>query len=168
MLQKHLIIKACCKRGRRIDCENQKDYANDLFTDCHHRDDRNPFLVPGGDDYPTSMESPRIIPLALGVVINLVADGAFHKASTTVKPFEESSFLVTDGVFRISRNPMYLGFVLVLIGIAVLLRALSPYVFILTFMILIQSMYITVEERMLAERFGARWQEYQRNTRRWL
>jgi len=109
-----------------------------------------------------------LVPLALGVIINLVADKAFHKANTTVKPFEESSALITQGVFRDSRNPMYLGFVLILIGIAVLMRSLTPYVVVLAFAILIDRMYITVEERMLAEKFGTEWEEYRQSTRRWL
>jgi len=83
-----------------------------------------------------------LVPLALGVIINLVADKAFHKANTTVKPFEESSALITQGVFRASRNPMYLGFVLILIGIAVLMRSLTPYVVVLAFAILIDRVYI--------------------------
>jgi len=109
-----------------------------------------------------------MIPLALGVTINLVADNAFHRANTTVKPFEESSALITSGAFRISRNPMYLGFVLILIGIAVLMRSLTPYLVIVAFAILLDRMYITVEERMLAEKFGPDWEAYKKKTRRWL
>jgi len=109
-----------------------------------------------------------IIPLALGVIINLIADRAFHKADTTVKPFKASIALITEGVFRMSRNPMYLGFVLVLIGIAVLMRSLTPYVIVLAFAILMDRMYIRVEERMLAEEFGTEWEGYKRSTRRWL
>ena len=109
-----------------------------------------------------------LIPLVLGVIINLIADQAFHKANTTVKPFDESTALIREGVFRISRNPMYLGFVLILIGIALLLRSLTPYVIVVAFAILMDRMYIRVEERMLAEEFGTEWEEYKRNTRRWL
>ncbi len=109
-----------------------------------------------------------MIPLVLGVIINLIADQAFHKANTTVKPFDESTALIREGVFRISRNPMYLGFVLILIGIALLLRSLTPYVIVVAFAILMDRMYIRVEERMLAEEFGTEWEEYKRNTRRWL
>jgi protein-S-isoprenylcysteine O-methyltransferase Ste14 len=63
---------------------------------------------------------------------------------------------------------MYLGFVLILIGIAVLMRSLTPYVIVLAFAILMDRMYIRIEERMLAEEFGAEWEEYKRSTRRWL
>jgi len=126
------------------------------------------FLFPVAMIIPVPWNLLGIIPLALGVTLDLVADGAFHKANTTVKPFEESSVLVTAGAFRISRNPMYLGFVFVLIGVAVLLRSLSPYVIIVGYVILIQTMFIKVEEYMLDEKFGARYQEYKRKTRRWL
>ena len=105
-------------------------------------------LVPGGMIIPRLWNLLGLIPLGLGVWINLAADGAFHKANTTVKPFEESSALVTSGAFRITRNPMYLGFVLILIGIAVLMRSLTPYFVIIAFAILIDRIYITVEERM--------------------
>jgi protein-S-isoprenylcysteine O-methyltransferase Ste14 len=109
-----------------------------------------------------------IIPLALGAILNLVADKAFQRANTTVKPFEESSVLITSGVFRISRNPMYLGFVLILIGIAVLGGSLTPYVVVLAFTVLMDKKFVAVEEQMLAEKFGVEWEAYKRNTRRWL
>lgn len=56
-----------------------------------------------------------LIPLVIGVALNLIADSAFRRAGTTVKPFQESSALLTDGVYGFSRHPMYLGFVLILI-----------------------------------------------------
>ena len=126
------------------------------------------FLFPGKLIIPPIWNLLGIIPVVLGVVINLVADGSFHKVKTAVRPFEESSVLVTDGFYRISRNPMYLGFVLTLIGIAILLRSLTPYLVILIFMVWIQRKLITAEEHMLAEKFGAQWQEYQHTVRRWL
>jgi len=109
-----------------------------------------------------------LIFIALGVMMNLIADKAFHQLHTTVKPFEESSVLVTSGVFQISRNPMYLGFVFILTGIAILLRSLSPYLVVSAFAFLIDRTYIKAEEGMLAEKFGARWEAYKAKTRRWL
>jgi protein-S-isoprenylcysteine O-methyltransferase Ste14 len=108
------------------------------------------------------------LPLAIGIMINLIADRAFHETATTVKPFEESSVLITDGIFRFSRNPMYLGFILMLTGIAFLLRSLFPFIIIPAFAMLITRTYITEEERMLENAFGPQWSAYKRNTRRWL
>lgn len=109
-----------------------------------------------------------LILIASGLMLNLSADKAFHMVHTTVRPFEESSNLVTNGVFRISRNPMYLGFVLILTGIAILLRTLSPYLVVFAFVAVIDMTFVKVEERMLAEKFGSSWKHYQSAVRRWL
>ena len=68
-----------------------------------------------------------LLPLGVGVLLNLNADQVFHQLPTTVKPFARSSTLVTQGVYQFSRNLMYLGFALILLGIAILLRSLVPY-----------------------------------------
>lgn len=68
-----------------------------------------------------------LLPLAGGIGLNLMADRALHQANSTVKPFEASTTLITSGVFQISRHPMYLGFVLILIGLAGLWGSLIPY-----------------------------------------
>ena len=106
--------------------------------------------------------------LVSGVMLNLIADNSFKRAETSVKPYQESSNLVTEGVYQISRNPMYLGMMLILIGVAVILRSLTPFLVIIPFAVLIDQTYIRVEERMLSEMFGAKWQAYKAKTRRWL
>ena len=126
------------------------------------------FLIPVKKLVPWPWNLLGILPLALGAVTNLLADQAFHKAGTTVKPFQESTFLITDGVFRISRNPMYLGFVLILIGIAILMGSISPILIILLFAILMDKIFIQVEEQMLAEKFAETWLDYRRQVRRWI
>ena len=126
------------------------------------------FLLPVVTVIPLPWNVIGIIPLALGIAINIVADSALHQASTTVKPFEESTALVTSGAYRISRHPMYLGFVLILIGVAILLGSLSPCVVILIFAALMDQIFIKVEERMLEARFGGEWQAYKLKIRRWI
>jgi protein-S-isoprenylcysteine O-methyltransferase Ste14 len=109
-----------------------------------------------------------LIPLILGIWINLSADRAFKLVKTTVKPFEESSVLIQDGVFRWSRNPMYLGFVGILLGISMLMRSLSPYIVIIVFVILIDLVFIRVEEEMLEAKFMEEWKAYQSKVRKWI
>lgn len=67
-----------------------------------------------------------MFPLIFGVALNISADRMFKQHKTTVKPFEESTSLVTDGVFRFSRNPMYLGMVLILSGVVLLAGSTTP------------------------------------------
>jgi len=107
-------------------------------------------------------------PIAAGVWLNLAADRAFKARGTTVKPFERSSALLTDGVFRISRNPIYLGMILILVGVAMLTESLSPFLVAAGFAAIIETRFIPVEERMLAETFGEAWTAYSGRTRRWL
>jgi protein-S-isoprenylcysteine O-methyltransferase Ste14 len=109
-----------------------------------------------------------LVPLVIGIAINLAADGALHKAGTTVKPFQESSALITGNVYGISRHPMYLGFVLLLMGAAILFGSLSPWVIIPIFIILMESLFIRVEERMLEVKFGIAWLGYKRKVRKWI
>jgi protein-S-isoprenylcysteine O-methyltransferase Ste14 len=109
-----------------------------------------------------------LIPLAIGVTLNLIADRDLRRVGTTVKPFQESHALVTDGVYGISRHPMYLGFVLILIGVAILLGSLTPWFVIPIFAVLMEVVFIQVEERMLGEKFGAAWLVYKKRVHRWI
>ena len=109
-----------------------------------------------------------ILPLILGIAISYAAEKQFHQAGTTVTPFEESSQLVTGGLYRFSRNPMYLGMALVLLGIAFLLGSLAPFVMLAIFIGWIEIQYIHPEEEMLSTQFGQDWLEYKARVRRWL
>jgi protein-S-isoprenylcysteine O-methyltransferase Ste14 len=126
------------------------------------------FLIPVIQVIPIPWNILGIIPMVGGVALNLIADGAFRRIKTTVKPFQESSTLVTSGPYRISRNPMYLGFALTLLGIAIILGTLAPFIVVLVFCILIERVFIRVEERMLGDKFGQAWLEYKARIRRWI
>jgi len=126
------------------------------------------FTFSGNKLIPLPWKLLGLVPLVIGVALNLIADGAFHKADTTVKPFQESAALLTDGVYRFSRHPMYLGFVLILIGAAILLGTLTPWAMIPIFVVLMEVVFIQVEERMLGEKFGPAWLAYKKKARRWI
>lgn len=126
------------------------------------------FVVPGPNVIGGLWRGLGFVPLAVGVWLNLAADGSFRRVNTTVKPYEESTALVREGAFRISRNPMYLGYVLILLGVALLMGSLTPWVVIPAFAVLMEIVFIRVEEAMLAETFGEGWTDYTRRTRRWI
>jgi protein-S-isoprenylcysteine O-methyltransferase Ste14 len=109
-----------------------------------------------------------VVAMLLGVVVNIVADNQFKRHKTTVKPFQRSSVLVTDGLFRVSRNPMYLGMVCSLIGLAVCLASLTPFVVIPLFAWWLTVAFILPEERNLADQFGETYNAYTTQVRRWL
>lgn len=126
------------------------------------------FLVPGMKIVSFPWNLWGLLPLGVGIGFNLAADGAFKKAKTTVKPFQESSALITHGVFRFSRHPMYLGFILILVGITILFGSLTPYAIIVIFGIFMDRYFITTEEKMMEEQFGDKWHEYRKSVRRWI
>jgi protein-S-isoprenylcysteine O-methyltransferase Ste14 len=103
-----------------------------------------------------------------GLAIAMIASNAFRRAGTPVVPFEPSTVLVTDGLFRYTRNPMYLGLVILLLGIAIALGTLSAFLPIPVFVWIIQKWFIEGEERFLEEIFGEDYLAYRRRVRRWL
>jgi protein-S-isoprenylcysteine O-methyltransferase Ste14 len=126
------------------------------------------FSLPGMGIIPRPWSLAGILLLALGITLTMIADDLIRKLHTTVKPFEESAVLVTSGPYRLSRNPMYLGFVLILTGTAILLGSLTPFLVIPVYAALIDRVFIQAEERMLTAKFGLAWQEYLTKTRRWI
>lgn len=103
-----------------------------------------------------------------GLSIVIVAARLFQIHETAIVPFEESSALVVNGIYRFTRNPMYLGMVIVLTGIATLLGTLTPFLPIPVFAILIQRLFIVKEEAILTETFGEQYREYRQSVRRWI
>lgn len=126
------------------------------------------FLFPGSMIISSPWNLLGLVPLVCGVVINLIADRAFRLAGTTVKPFEETNALITTGVYRISRHPMYLGFVLILIGLAALVRSLTTWIVIPVFIVVVDYIFIRMEEHMIETKFGRDWSEYKQKVRRWI
>jgi len=106
--------------------------------------------------------------IIFGGVINLWTDLLLKRKRTTVKPYENPTYLITSGPFRISRNPSYLGFAAILLGVAInhgtLITFLSP----ITFFILMELMFIPFEEKNLERAFGKEYIEYKNQIRRWL
>jgi protein-S-isoprenylcysteine O-methyltransferase Ste14 len=92
----------------------------------------------------------------------------FSKAGTPVVPFERSTALVTDGSYRLTRNPMYVGMVMILAGIALLLGTVGPWLPIPLFVWVMRSSFIIREERFLEELFGQQYLAYKSRVRRWL
>lgn len=91
----------------------------------------------------------------------------FTRARTTVHPFHEASTLVTDGPFRFSRNPIYLGFTTATIGVALTAASWWP-VFVLPVIGWVMEGIIVWEERMLSRVFGPAYEAFSRRTRRWI
>ncbi len=109
-----------------------------------------------------------VVPLLGGVALNLMADKSFKVCGTSVKPLEESTFLVTTGAFHLSRHPMYLGFVLILLGAAVLSGSTTPFLVVIVFIVFMDTVFVRFEETKLVQTFGDAWLDYTARVRRWI
>ena len=126
------------------------------------------FLLPSLRVIPLPWNLLGFLPLACGIWIASVAERAFLAARTTLNPDGKPSTLVMNGPFRISRNPMYLGFLLVLIGVAVLLGNALQLLVALAFLVWMERGFILKEEHALESEFGQAWLEYRARVRRWI
>lgn len=106
--------------------------------------------------------------LLLGLALLVFAGGLFKQADTDLIPFREVRALVTSGVYRYSRNPMYLGMALVLFGCAIVLGVASAFAVPVVFMIIIHYRFILPEEQLLREQFPEAFPAYCQRVRRWL
>ncbi len=111
-----------------------------------------------------------IVLIVIGVSVDLTALWQFFSHKTTPNPWspERAETLVIFGLYRYSRNPMYLGLLLSLTGWALYLGSLAGFVCLPVFVILMNWMQILPEERALTEKFGAPYLNYLQRVRRWL
>lgn len=125
-----------------------------------------PLGWPGLDDTPA-----RIVGLtigALGIFLILWAAWTMHRARTTILPNRRSDALVTSGPFRRFRNPIYLGDVMVLLGLAELTKNIWFLPAAILFAVLVTYLAILPEEHHLEARFGDAYRDYKVRSRRWI
>ena len=124
-----------------------------------------------GLSFPLSARPALALPLvALGIAVALSGVVAFRSKRTTVSPLTPSacSSVVSSGVYRLSRNPMYLGFFLALVGWALYLSNAAAVLLLPAFVAYMTQYQIKPEERALLAKFGAEFAEYMARVRRWV
>ena len=105
-----------------------------------------------------------------GLAILVLAVRLFKKQNTTVNPIkiENASSLVVSGIFKYSRNPMYLGMALILLGLTFMFNLVGGIIFTLLFTMYITKFQIRLEEEVMERFFGADFIKYKQNVRMWL
>jgi protein-S-isoprenylcysteine O-methyltransferase Ste14 len=105
-----------------------------------------------------------------GLCLDAIAFLQFRKNETTISPLspEKASTIVINGLYKYSRNPMYLGLLIVLIGWALFLGNLASFACLPIFVRLITRFQIIPEERILRENFGEPYEKYLTKVRRWV
>ena len=109
-----------------------------------------------------------IAPVVLGGLLVWLSVSALSRHQTSSEPFQAPARLVAVGTFRVSRNPMYLGATLMLLGIAVVLGTVTPFLVVPFYVFVMQVRIIRPEEAAMLERFGEAYARYRAGVRRWL
>jgi protein-S-isoprenylcysteine O-methyltransferase Ste14 len=108
--------------------------------------------------------------LVIGQGISISGIVSFRRAKTTLNPLKpgNASALVTSGIYRFTRNPMYLGLLLTLMGWLVFIASPPALVFLFLYVVYINRFQIDPEERVLASLFGGDYAAYKTRVRRWV
>ena len=120
--------------------------------------------------------SPQILPLiliglgfiGLGFLLAFNSIARFVRAKTGVVPFSESTTLITEGFYKYTRNPMYVGMNSFLLGLMLILQNPLNIFFLIIFFFVVRNMFVLKEEVQMEETFGEDYLTYKRKVRRWL
>ena len=120
--------------------------------------------------------SPQNLPLiligigliGLGFLLAFNSIARFVRAKTGVVPFSESTTLITEGFYKYTRNPMYVGMNSFLLGLMLILQNPLNIFFLIIFFFVVRNMFVLKEEVQMEETFGEDYLTYKRKVRRWL
>lgn len=106
--------------------------------------------------------------IIFGLLLNYWAYGFFQKKKTAIKPLAQPSSLILKGPFSFTRNPMALGLVIILLGLALLINQTAALLMPMAAILALQTFFIPGEEKTLRKTFGQKYSDYQKKVRRWL
>ena len=109
-----------------------------------------------------------LIPMMAGAVFAVEARRQFAKVGTNIIPLSKSSKLMTEGMFRFSRNPMYLGAILLLAGLVLVMDVAAAWLILAIFTLILRQKFVLKEEKLMEETFGHDYLDYKAKVRRWL
>lgn len=110
------------------------------------------------------------VSIAISGVVGISGIVAFRQAKTTVNPVkpEEASSVVDSGIYRYTRNPMYLGLLVLLIGLSIYYQNLLSVALNIVFVMYMNRFQIEPEEAVLEKKFGEEYLDYKQSVRRWI
>ena len=106
--------------------------------------------------------------IGLGFLLAFNSISRFIKAKTGVVPFSESTTLITEGFYKYTRNPMYVGMNSFLLGLMLILKNPLNLIFLIIFFFIVRNMFVLKEEVQMEETFGEDYLTYKKKVRRWL
>jgi len=126
------------------------------------------FIIPIKQITPPGLNFVGILLFLGGMGLVFWTVSFFKKHDTPLRPGEPSTTFITDGPFKFSRNPIYLGGTIALIGISIFLGSLITFVAPLFFFLTIRMRFIPYEETLMEQTFGEEYLQYKSRVRRWI
>ncbi len=125
--------------------------------------------------FPLSTGLPPLLSLVIGIVLIALAGAIvtaalreFRQAGTNVDPRKPTTVIVTSGIYRFSRNPIYLSLTILYLGVALLVNSLWILLLLAPVLLLVNFGVVHREENYLKSKFGDEYKRYQSSTRRWI
>ena len=120
--------------------------------------------------------SPQNLPLIIfglgligfGFLLAFNSIARFIRAKTGVVPFSESTTLITEGFYKYTRNPMYVGMNTFLLGLLIILNNPINFIFLIIFFFIVRNLFVIKEELQMEQTFGEDYLSYKGRVRRWL
>ena len=109
-----------------------------------------------------------LVLIVAGLVLDGAAAGAFRRLGTPPEPWKPTTALATGGLYRFTRNPIYLGFAITYVGLAIAMDRVLVLLLLIPCLFVVQRFVIAREERYLSARFGAEYDAYRARVRPWL
>jgi protein-S-isoprenylcysteine O-methyltransferase Ste14 len=109
-----------------------------------------------------------LLPGFAGVLLVIWSVSLGLRRGTPMVPFTESTLLLDEGPYRVSRNPIYLGLTLILASVALFLGTATPWLPVVTLFLILRQQFVLREEPLLRARFGAAYEAYLGRVRRWI
>ena len=106
--------------------------------------------------------------IGFGFLLAFNSIAKFIRAKTGVVPFSESTTLITEGFYKYTRNPMYVGMNSFLLGLLIILNNPINFIFLIIFFFIVRNLFVIKEEVQMEETFGEDYLAYKRKARRWL
>ena len=125
-------------------------------------------LIPAAWPHPQPVPIAGIVVAALGFLLMIRAWWLFRINDTAICPTADTTFLITGDVFALTRNPMYLGMVMIMLGVSLFVGGWPFYLVTIAYGLMLDAVFCRYEELKMRESFGSRYYEYAAKVRRWL
>lgn len=119
-------------------------------------------------DYLTVLRIFGIGLIVFGLGIVLTARAKMQKAKTNIEPWKPTNAIISDGIYAVSRNPIYVAMILIYLGLTLIFNSVWFLPFLVFVLLVMQYGVILREERYLEKKFGAEYSEYKNKVRRWI